>query len=80
MNQKNKKALATKIINRANSATGEESFGFKRYAALTVKMSRNLALSHYVSGKEDNTFIQTTVKFFKEMTENEYRSWLIISA
>ena len=58
-----KQALATKTINKANSFTGPESDGFKRYMALPRNVSLNMKIAHHLAGKPDNTFTQTVAVF-----------------
>lgn len=75
----NKTAVATKVIHKSNSFSGSESQGFKRYMALPRKAAFNMKKGHYLRGCSDHTFTKTVADFFGNMTESEYRTWLLVN-
>lgn len=76
-------ATATKINNKANknecNPKNNCSFGYNRYIVLPDKTRLNLALAHHLDGELDTTFIKTITKFLVDLSELEYKQWIIIT-
>jgi len=75
------KALATRTINKSKEMKGVESLGFKRSYALTSKMNLNYSKAAFISGVFSIPVInQQLSDMLGDMTEKEYRNWIISNA
>ena len=68
-------ATITKTLNKVESQDKNYSLGFKRYISLPARLSKALKLSIYLKTGSINTH-DAIVKFFNEMTQDEYINYL----
>ena len=68
-------ATITKTINKVRANDQPQSIGFKRYIALPQQIRQNLHTCHLLETGSSNAH-DRIVKFFGEMTDEEYVAWM----
>lgn len=70
-------AIYTKIAKSETYNNADYSIGFRRYVCLPNHVKVNLLVAAALKEKEGSTEYECVISFFQNMTEKEYRQYVI---
>ena len=75
--EKMTKAIVTKILKKEALTDGSMSIGFRRYLVLPNNFKSSLGAAYFFKTKKTTGFISYVTEFFGNMTEAEYKTYLL---
>lgn len=69
--------LFAKLIIKDSNKQQYNNIGMNRYYSSPSKPILNMVMCHYLNDLPDDTFLNTAFDFFNDMTEDEFRCWII---